>query len=67
MSRDELTAAYDEWYKDAVKDVYRMPNRFEAFLAGWEACVERYENERERREAMAICEGREDSDIPHAG
>ena len=46
MPRDVLTEAYDEWYKDAVKEVYRMPNRWEAFKAGWEAAEEHYECER---------------------
>lgn len=44
MSRDKVTKAYDEWYVDAIKDSSRMPNRWEAFYAGWQACVEYYEN-----------------------
>jgi hypothetical protein len=44
MSRDELTAAFDEWRADAMKDLNRVPNRFEAFYAGWQACIEWYEN-----------------------
>ena len=44
MSKDEITEAYDEWYKDAIKDSSRMPNRWEAFYAGWQACMEWYEN-----------------------
>lgn len=40
MSRDEITAAYDEWRKDAVRDLTKMPNRWEAFYAGWQACME---------------------------
>ena len=44
MSRDEITEAYDEWYVDAIKDSSRMPNRWEAFYAGWQACVEWHEN-----------------------
>jgi len=45
MKRDAMTEAYDEWYVDAVRDVYRMPNRFESFKAGWEAAMEYYECE----------------------
>lgn len=44
MSRDDVTAAYDEWYVDAIKDSSRMPNRWEAFYAGWQAAVEHIEN-----------------------
>ena len=44
MSKDAVTKAYDEWYVDAIKDSSRMPNRWEAFHSGWEACVEWYEN-----------------------
>ena len=44
MSRDDVTAAYDEWHKDAIKDSSRMPNRREAFYAGWQAAVEYIEN-----------------------
>jgi hypothetical protein len=44
MSRDEITAAYDEWYKDAMRDVSKLPNRWEAFYAGWQACLEWMEN-----------------------
>ena len=42
MSRDEITTAYDEWHKDAMRDVTKMPNRWEAFYAGWQACMEWY-------------------------
>ena len=42
MKRDPMTEAYDEWYRDAVKEVYKMPNRFEAFKAGWQAAEEYY-------------------------
>jgi hypothetical protein len=44
MSRDDVTAAYDEWYVDAIKDSSRMPNRWEAFYAGWQARMEFIEN-----------------------
>lgn len=44
MSRDEITAAYDEWHKDAMRDVSKLPNRWEAFYAGWQACLEWMEN-----------------------
>lgn len=44
MSRDDVTAAYDEWRKDAVRDLTKMPNRWEAFYAGWQAAVEYIEN-----------------------
>jgi hypothetical protein len=44
MSRDEITTAYDEWHKDAMRDVTKMPNRWEAFYAGWQACIEWHEN-----------------------
>lgn len=44
MSRGEITAAYDEWYKDAMRDVSKLPNRWEAFYAGWQACLEWMEN-----------------------
>lgn len=44
MSRDEITVAYDEWHKDAMRDVSKMPNRWEAFYAGWQACMEWHEN-----------------------
>lgn len=44
MSRDDVTVAYDEWRKDAVRDLNKMPNRWEAFYAGWQACMEWYEN-----------------------
>lgn len=44
MSKDEIAEAYWEWYMDAVRDVTKMPNRREAFYAGWQACLEWIEN-----------------------
>ena len=43
MSKDEVTTAFDEWRADAMRDVNKMPNRWEAFFAGWHACREYYE------------------------
>lgn len=59
MPRDPLTVAYDEWYKDAIREVYRMPNRFEAFKAGWEAAEEHYECEKKQptEEELRISRG----------
>lgn len=43
MSKDEITRAFDEWRADAMRDVNKMPNRWEAFFAGWQACMEWHE------------------------
>lgn len=40
MSKDKITEAFDEWRQDAMKDLNNVPNRWEAFLAGWEAAME---------------------------
>ena len=52
MSRDKITKAWDEWYIDAIKDSSRMPNRWEAFYAGWQACVEYYESGEQNNERV---------------
>ena len=38
-----LDKAYAEWARDAIRDTAKMPNRFEAFRAGWEAAIEAFE------------------------
>lgn len=38
--RPTLDKAYAEWARDAIRDTAKMPNRFEAFRAGWEAAIE---------------------------
>lgn len=37
-----LDKAYAEWARDAIRDTAKMPNRFEAFRAGWEAAIEAF-------------------------
>jgi hypothetical protein len=42
MTKDKITEAFNEWRQDAMKDLNSVPNRWEAFLAGWEAAIEWY-------------------------
>ena len=40
--KPSLDKAYAEWALDAIRDTAKMPNRFEAFRAGWEAAIEAF-------------------------
>lgn len=64
MSKDKITEAFNEWRQDAMKDLNNVPNRWEAFLAGWAAAEEYYGCEREERTEMEVRAARGFSDSP---
>lgn len=37
---NEMKAAYEEWRRDAMRDLNNVPSRAEAFYAGWQAALE---------------------------
>lgn len=41
--KTSLDKAYAEWARDAIRDTAKMPNRYEAFRAGWEAAMEAFD------------------------
>lgn len=59
MNKDECSKAFKEWRQDAMKDLNKVPNRWEAFYAGWAAAEECYgvEKEEPTQEQIRIGKG----------
>jgi hypothetical protein len=64
MTKDKITEAFNEWRQDAMKDLNSVPNRWEAFLAGWAAAEEYYGCERKKYTEMELRASRGGSDNP---